>query len=69
MDNLYYNGKLCKAAHTENKLLHDVARTYGRGVREEIIYQEVECKKIQEEVKGEVKVAVMKGDTTCPDVI
>ena len=32
MDNLYSNGKLCKAAYAEKKLLHGVARTYGRGV-------------------------------------
>ena len=69
MDNLYNNVKLCKDVNTENKLLHGVARTHGQGVPEEIIQQEVKSKKKQDEVRGEVKLVVMKGDAKCPDVL
>ena len=69
MDNLYNNDKLCRTAYAENKLLHGVARTHGRGVPEEIIQQEVKIKKKQDKVRGEVKVVVMKGDAICPDML
>ena len=69
MDNLYNNIKLCRVEYTEKKPLHDAARTHGRGVPYEIIHQEVKSKGKQYEVRGAVKVAVMKGDATCPDVL
>ena len=53
----------------EKKLLHGVASTHRKCVLEEIIQQEVKRKKKQDKVIGEVKVAVMKGDATCPDVL
>ena len=69
MDSLYNNVKLYRAAYAEKKLLYGVARTHGQGVAEAIIQQEVKSKKKQDEVRGEVKLAVMKGDATCPDVL
>ena len=45
MDNLYNNSKLFRAEYAEKKLLHGVARTYGRGVLEYIIQKEVKSKK------------------------
>ena len=42
MYNLY---RLFKVAYAENKLLHGVDRTHGRGVPEETIQQEVKSKK------------------------
>ena len=64
MDNLYNIGKLCRAAYVEKKLLHGVDRKHGQGMPEEIIQQEVNSKRKQDEIKREVKVVVMKGDTT-----
>ena len=46
-----------------------MARTHIQGVSEEIIQQEVKIKKKQDKVRGEVKLAVMEGDATCPDVL
>ena len=57
MNNLYDNVKLYRSAYAENELFPVVARTHGRGVPEEIIQQD--------EVRREVKLAVMKGDATC----
>ena len=69
MDNLYNNVKLCRDAFLEKKMFHYVTRTHGRGVTVETIQKEVKNKEKQGEVRGEVKVAVMKGDTTCPYVL
>ena len=66
MDNLYNSGKLCRSIYAEKKRLHGVDRVYGQGVPEDIIHQEAKSKKKQDKVRGEVKVVVMKGDTTCP---
>ena len=52
MDNLYNNVKLCRDVNGEKKLLHDVARTHGKGVTEEIIQQEVKSNKKQDKVIG-----------------
>ena len=69
MDNLYNSDNLCRYAYAENKLVRGVARTHGQGVLDEIIQQGMKSKKKQDEARGEVKVAVMKGDTTCPDML
>ena len=45
MDNLYNNANIFRSAYSENKVLHDVAKTHGQGVRESIIQQEVKSKK------------------------
>ena len=45
-------------------MLHGVDRTHGQGMPEEIIQQEVNSQRKQDEIRREVKVVVMKGDTT-----
>ena len=69
MDNLHNNGKLYRDEYVEKKIFHDVVRTHGQGVREKIIQQEVKSNRKQDKVKVEVKLAVMKGDTTCLGVL
>ena len=46
-----------------------MSRTHGQGVPEEIIQQGVKSKKKYVETRGEVKLAVIKGDATYPNVI
>ena len=62
MDNFYNNFRLCRATYAENKLLHGVARTHGQCVPEGVIQKEVKSKKKQDNSRGELKVAVRKGD-------
>ena len=71
MDNLYNSAAFCKAAftHSHKVLVHGVTRKGMRGIPECVKQEEEECKKKQLKVRGTVKVAVLKGDPFCPNLI
>lgn len=71
MDNLYLSAKLCRASycHEKNVLIAGVTRKNGRGLPNSVLQEEVKTKEAEISVRGTVKVAVLKGDANCPNVV
>ena len=69
MDNLFNSVRLTRAGYIEGVLIHGVVRSYGRGLPSYVIQKEVKSKRGQDSVRGTVKVAVLKGDSVCPNII
>ena len=71
MDNLYMSAKFCRAAyHLKQKaMLHGVTRPSLRGVPNCVKQKEVTRKADLEKVRNTVKVARLKGDSVCKDLV
>lgn len=71
MDNMYSSTKLCRASycHEKNVLIAGVTRKNGRGLPTSVLQEEVKTKEAEILVRGTVKVAVLKGDAKCPNVV
>ena len=71
MDNLYNSAELCRLAYgmKQNVMVHGVTRPSLRGIPPEIKQEEVNRKGESEVVMHTVKVAVLKGDSECKDLI
>jgi hypothetical protein len=71
MDNLYMSAKFARAAycHPNSVLISGVTRKSGRGVPSCVLQEEQKNKKAQMRVRGTVKVAVLRGDLKCPDLL
>ena len=71
MDNLYMSAKLCCLAYiVEQKVMvHGVTRMSLRGIPPVIKQKEVSKKTELEEVRHTVKVAVLRGDEVCKDLV
>jgi len=70
-DNLYMSAKFARAAynHPKQVFVAGVVRKGGRGLPPAIFQEEVKNPKEVQQVRGTVKVAVLKGDPGCPDLI
>ena len=71
MDNLYNSTKLCRAAYSmpQKVMVHGVTRPSGRGIPPCVKQNEVTKKKDLASVRHTVKVAVLKGDEVCSDLL
>ncbi|CAB9519576.1 unknown protein [Seminavis robusta] len=71
MDNLYLSAKFVKGCynHERKVLIAGVTRKQGRGIPLSVLQEEVMRKSEQEQVRGTVKVSVLKGDPHCPDLV
>eukprot|EP01048_Picozoa_sp_COSAG05_P021918 COSAG05_NODE_4189_length_1630_cov_6.087524_1_plen_446_part_10 len=69
MDNLYNSVKFARAAYTVKCLVHGVARTWGRGIIDSVLQKEVKNIEQQDAVRGTVKVAMLKDDPICPNIV
>ena len=71
MDNLYNSTSFCKRAynHRMKVMLHGVCRKGKRGLPESVLQAEEKTRAGANNVRGTVKVAVLKGDDTCPDLV
>ena len=71
LDNLYMSTKFCRLAMLMDQrvMLHGVTRVTGRGVPTLVKQKEVTRKGDLEAVRNTVKVARLKGDTVCKDLI
>jgi Transposase IS4 len=70
MDNLYISAKFAKGCynHSRKVLLAGVCRKGMRGIPQIVMQQEVKPAEVKF-VRGTVKVAVLKGDENCPNMI
>jgi len=71
MDNLYLSTKLCRVAYTHHMqvLIAGVTRKSGRGLPRSIKQEEAKNREAELAIRGTVKVAVLKGDAACPNVV
>jgi hypothetical protein len=71
MENLYMSAKFAKAAYnnTNRVLIAGVTRQGMRGLPKAVIQEEVNTPSAQMQVRGTVKVAVLKGDPGCASLI
>ena len=71
MDNLYMSAKFCRAAYEldQKAMLHGVTRPTLRGVPSCVKQKEVTRKADLEKVRHTVKVARLKGDSVCKDLV
>jgi len=71
MDNLYLSAKLCRVCFTHklNVLIAGVTRKSGRGLPRSIKQEEAKNREAELAARGTVKVAILKGDAACPNVV
>ena len=71
MDNLYMSTKLCRLAYSmeQKVMIHGVTRPSLRGIPPCIKQEEVKRKKELETVRHTVKVAVLRNDEVCKDLV
>ncbi len=70
-EKLYLSAKFCKASwnHPNKVLIAGVTRKGGRGLPPSVLQEEEQNKAKQVLVRGTVKAAVLKGDTSCPNLV
>jgi ribonuclease HII len=70
MKNLYMSAKFAKAAYNNtNRVLIAVVTQKGMRCLPNAVIQDVNTPSAQMQVRGTVKVAVLKGDLECPSLI